>query len=61
MCIYQFMGKKAEVFLHPALEYEIDFYEDNKYILSESYKDKNFRYHIDAAENYVQGIKKLGA
>lgn len=60
MAIYQYMGKKAEIFLHNKLGYEIDFYEDNKYILSESYADKNFLYHADAAENYVTGIKKLG-
>lgn len=59
MSIYQNRGLKAEIFMHPTKGYEIDFFENNKYILSESYTDKNFLYHCDAAENYVNGIKRL--
>ena len=39
--------------------YEIDFYNGRKKIATESYAFHTLRYHEDAAENYVNGIKKL--
>ena len=39
--------------------YEIDFYKDKKKIATESYAFHTRRYHEDAAENYVNGIKKV--
>lgn len=39
--------------------YEIDFYKDKKVVATESYAFHTLRYHEDAAENYVNGIKKL--
>lgn len=39
--------------------YEIDFYSNTKIIATESYAFHTLRYHEDAAENYVNGIKKL--
>ena len=51
--------KRAEVFHNLQAGYEIDFFEDDKYILSESYEDKNLYYHEDAAENYVMGVKDI--
>ena len=39
--------------------YEIDFYKDDKKVATESYAYHTLRYHEDAAENYVNGIKKL--
>ena len=39
--------------------YEIDFYKDKKKIATESYAFHTRRYHEDAAENYVNGIKKI--
>lgn len=39
--------------------YEIDFYKDKKKVATESYAFHTRRYHEDAAENYVNGIKKL--
>lgn len=39
--------------------YEIDFYESKKKIATESYAFHTRRYHEDAAENYVNGIKKI--
>jgi len=39
--------------------YEIDFYKDKKKIATESYAYHTRGYHEDAAENYVNGIKKL--
>jgi len=39
--------------------YEIDFYKDGKKIVTESYAFHTLRYHEEAAENYVNGIKKI--
>ena len=39
--------------------YEIDFYKDKKIVATESYAFHTRRYHEDAAENYVNGIKKI--
>ncbi len=39
--------------------YEIDFYSDKKIVATESYAFHTRRYHEDAAENYINGIKKL--
>ena len=39
--------------------YEIDFYKANNVIATESYAFHTLRYHEEAAENYVNGIKKL--
>ncbi len=39
--------------------YEIDFYKDDKKVATESYAYHTLRYHEDAAENYVNGIKKI--
>lgn len=39
--------------------YEIDFYKDKKKIATESYAFHTRRYHEDAAENYIKGIKKF--
>ena len=39
--------------------YEIDFYKNDEYVMSESYAYHTRRYHEDAAENYVNGIKKI--
>lgn len=39
--------------------YEIDFYEGRKIVATESYAFHTLRYHEDAAENYVNGIKRL--
>lgn len=39
--------------------YEIDFYKDDKKVATESYAYHTRRYHEDAAENYVNGIKKF--
>ena len=39
--------------------YEIDFYKNDKKIATESYAYHTRRYHEDAAENYVNGIKKI--
>ena len=39
--------------------YEIDLYEGKKKIATESYAFHTRRYHEDAAENYVNGIKRL--
>lgn len=52
-------GRRAEVFETAEGKYEVDFFKDSKYILSESYKGKSIWYHADAAENYVEGIKKI--
>lgn len=42
-----------------ASSYEVDFYKDKKKIATESYAYHTRRYHEDAAENYVNGIKKI--
>ena len=42
-----------------ASSYEIDFYKNDTKIASESYAFHTRRYHEDAAENYVKGIKKI--
>ena len=39
--------------------YEIDFYNGKKIVATESYAFHTRKYHEDAAENYVNGIKKL--
>ena len=39
--------------------YEVDFYKDGSIIATESYAFHTLRYHEDAAENYVNGIKKI--
>lgn len=39
--------------------HEIDFYQGRKKVATESYAFHTRRYHEDAAENYVNGIKKL--
>lgn len=39
--------------------HEIDFYKDKKKVATESYAFHTRSYHLDAAENYVNGIKKL--
>lgn len=56
---FSMSGRRAEVFQNPSGEYEVDFYKAGKYILSETYKGKSIWYHADAAENYVEGIKKI--
>lgn len=38
---------------------QINFYENGKMIAAETYKDHSLRYYEDAAENYVNGIKKV--
>ena len=37
----------------------IKFYEDGKMIAVETYANHSLRYYEDAAENYVNGIKKV--
>ena len=39
--------------------YEVVFYKNKKIVATESYAFHTLRYHEDAAENYVNGIKKL--
>jgi len=39
--------------------YEIDFYNGKKVVATESYAFHTLRYHEDAAENYINGIKKI--
>ncbi len=39
--------------------HEIDFYAGKKIVATESYAFHTLRYHEDAAENYVNGIKRL--
>ena len=39
--------------------YEVQFYKNKKLVATESYAFHTLRYHEDAAENYVNGIKKL--
>ncbi len=39
--------------------YEIDFYNGKNFVVTESYAFHTRRYHEDAAENYVKGIKKI--
>ena len=43
----------------PVSTYAIDFYKANNVIATESYAFHTLRYHEDAAENYVNGIKKI--
>ena len=50
---------RAEVYHNLNAGYEVDFFEDDKYVLCESYTDKNLYYHEDAAENFVNGVKKI--
>lgn len=40
-------------------KYEIDYAENGLIVTTESYEGKSLRYHEDAAENYVNGIKHL--
>ena len=39
--------------------YEVDYAKNGLIIATESYEGHNLLYHEDAAENYVNGIKKL--
>ena len=39
--------------------YEVDFYKANNVIATESYAFHTLRFHEEAAENYVKGIKKI--
>jgi hypothetical protein len=39
--------------------YEVDFGKNGLLIKTESYEGKSLIYHEDAAENYVNGIKKI--
>lgn len=39
--------------------YEVDFYKADKIIATESYAFHTLRFHEEAAENYVNGIKKI--
>lgn len=53
---------KAEIvkYRYPSREdMQINFYEDGRMIAVETYKDHSLRYYEDAAENYVNGIKKV--
>jgi hypothetical protein len=43
----------------PTSRYEIDFYRNKKILATESYAFHTRGYHENAAENYVNGIKKL--
>lgn len=52
-------GLRAVVYNNLNSGYEIDFFINNDYILSESYTDKNLYYHENAAENFILGIKKI--
>jgi hypothetical protein len=40
-------------------KFEIDFAKNGLIVATESYEEHNLLYHEDAAENYVNGIKKL--
>lgn len=39
--------------------YEVDYAKNGLIIATESYEGHSLRYHEDAAENYVNGIKKI--
>lgn len=39
--------------------YEVDYAKNGFLVTTESYDGHSLRYHEDAAENYVYGIKKL--
>ena len=40
-------------------KFEVDYAKNGLLIATESYEGHSLRYHEDAAENYVNGIKKL--
>ena len=40
-------------------QYEVDYAKNGFLVTTESYDGHSLRYHEDAAENYVYGIKKL--
>jgi hypothetical protein len=40
-------------------QFEVDFGKNGLIIATESYPDHSLLYHEDAAENYVNGIKKI--
>lgn len=50
------MHLKAIIYLNKN-KYEVDYAENGLIIATESYEGKSLRYHEDAAENYVLGIK----
>ena len=39
--------------------FEVDYAKNGLLITTESYEGHSLRYHEDAAENYVKGIKKI--
>lgn len=54
------MDLKAFVYYNPETDqYEVDYGKNGLYITTESYENHSLRYHEDAAENYVNGIKKI--
>jgi hypothetical protein len=50
---------RAEVVKTVTEHLHVNFYENDVKIASETYDDHSIRYYEDAAENYVNGIKKV--
>lgn len=54
------MDLKAIVYYNPETDqYEVDYGKNGLLIVTESYDGHSLRYHEDAVENYVNGIKKI--
>ncbi len=54
------MDLKAIVYLDTEKKvYEVDYAKNGLIVTTESYTEQSLRYHEDAAENYVMGIKKI--
>ena len=51
--------KKAVVYHIPSDGYEVDYFLNEAFILSQKYDGRSLQYHEDAAENYVLGIKQV--
>lgn len=50
---------RAEVVKTVIENFHVNFYENDVKIASETYDKHDLRYYEDAAENYVNGIKKV--
>jgi hypothetical protein len=51
---------KAIVYYNASQDkFEVDFGKNGLIVATESYEEHNLLYHEDAAENYVNGIKKI--
>lgn len=54
------MDLKAIVYYNSATDqYEVDYAKDGFLVTTESYDGHSLVYHEEAAENYVNGIKKI--